>query len=55
MDDRGTLDLNRQDENFWVTVFGFPPSYASYILKQFSQYGEIMDHKIGNGNWMHIL
>jgi nuclear pore complex protein Nup53 len=47
-----SLDM---DSPTWVTVFGFSPSKASYILKQFSHYGEILDHKIGNGNWMHIL
>ena len=25
------------DVNTWVTIFGFPPSAASYILSQFSQ------------------
>ncbi|PIK61049.1 putative nucleoporin NUP53 [Apostichopus japonicus] len=28
----------------WVTIFGFPPSAASYILQQFSQYGNIQKH-----------
>ena len=30
-------DAGYQDGNTWVTVFGFPPSAASYILSQFSQ------------------
>lgn len=38
----------------WITVFGFPPSKASFIINQFSQYGKILDHKMGEGNWMHI-
>jgi len=39
----------------WVTVFGFPPSAASYILKQFSQCGTVLQHHVPvNGNWMHI-
>jgi nuclear pore complex protein Nup53 len=39
----------------WVTVFGFPSSKASFVLKQFSNYGQILDHRVGSGNWMHIL
>jgi len=39
----------------WVTVFGFPPSAASYILKQFSQCGTVLQHHVPvSGNWMHI-
>ncbi|XP_013408984.1 nucleoporin NUP53 [Lingula anatina] len=39
----------------WITVFGFPPNTASFILQQFSQYGNITRHVIANeGNWMHI-
>ncbi|XP_071853520.1 nucleoporin NUP35-like isoform X2 [Apostichopus japonicus] len=39
----------------WVTIFGFPPSAASYILQQFSQYGNIQKHVVAsNGNWMHL-
>jgi len=38
-----------------VTIFGFPPAAASYILQQFSQYGPIIKHEIhNNGNWMHL-
>ena len=39
----------------WVTIFGFPPSAASYILQQFSQCGTVLQHHIpANGNWMNI-
>ncbi|XP_069133449.1 nucleoporin NUP35-like isoform X1 [Argopecten irradians] len=39
----------------WVTVFGFPPAAASYILQQFSQYGNIVKHVVASeGNWMHL-
>ncbi|XP_033899342.3 nucleoporin NUP35-like isoform X1 [Acipenser ruthenus] len=39
----------------WVTVFGFPPASASYILLQFAQYGNILKHVMSNnGNWMHM-
>lgn len=29
----------------WVTVFGFPPSAASYILTQAGMWGHILEHK----------
>lgn len=39
----------------WITVFGFPPAAASFILQQFSQYGNIVKHVIASeGNWMHL-
>ncbi|KAJ8416919.1 hypothetical protein AAFF_G00327970 [Aldrovandia affinis] len=42
-------------DDTWVTVFGFPPASASYILLQFAQYGNILRHVMSNtGNWMHI-
>ncbi|XP_061091475.1 nucleoporin NUP35-like [Conger conger] len=42
-------------DDTWVTVFGFPPASASYILLQFAQYGNVLKHVMSNtGNWMHI-
>uniref|UniRef100_A0A4W5LMD7 Nucleoporin NUP35 n=1 Tax=Hucho hucho TaxID=62062 RepID=A0A4W5LMD7_9TELE len=42
-------------DDTWITVFGFPPASASYILLQFAQYGNVMKHVMSNtGNWMHI-
>jgi len=44
-----------EGDEFWVTIFGFPPAAVSYILQQFSQFGNIMKHIIApNGNWMHL-
>lgn len=41
--------------NTWVTIFGFPPHAASYILSQFSQCGTVLQHHIPpNGNWMNV-
>ena len=38
-----------------MTVFGFPPSAASFILSQFSSYGTILQHSMPpNANWMHL-
>lgn len=38
----------------WVTVFGFPPAASSFILQQFSQYGNIVKSVTSKGNWIHI-
>jgi len=38
----------------WVTVFGFPPAASSFILQQFSQYGNIVKSVTSKGNWIHL-
>lgn len=38
----------------WVTVFGFPPPASSFILQQFSQYGNIIKSVTSKGNWLHL-
>lgn len=39
----------------WVTVFGFPPSAASYVLSQFCGCGTVLQHSMPpNANWMHV-
>ncbi|XP_062862270.1 nucleoporin NUP35 isoform X2 [Trichomycterus rosablanca] len=49
------LSSEDQLDETWITVFGFPPASASYILLQFAQYGNILKHVMSNsGNWMHI-
>ncbi|XP_046668686.1 nucleoporin NUP35 isoform X2 [Homalodisca vitripennis] len=51
-----TQNAQNTDENEkWVTVFGFPLSAASSILGQFSQVGHILEHRFpGQGNWVNI-
>lgn len=50
------VTFNEEVDHCWITVFGFPPSASSYILDQFSQYGNIIQHKVfPNSNWIHIL
>ncbi|KAJ0070614.1 hypothetical protein NL108_016905, partial [Boleophthalmus pectinirostris] len=50
-----TLSSEDQLDQTWVTVFGFPPASASYILLQFAQYGNILRHSMATpGNWMHL-
>lgn len=49
------LSSEDQLDQTWVTVFGFPPASASFILLQFAQYGNILRHKMASpGNWMHL-
>ncbi|XP_068602492.1 nucleoporin NUP35 [Brachionichthys hirsutus] len=50
-----SLSSDDQLDQTWVTVFGFPPASASYILLQFAQYGNILKHTMTSpGNWMHL-
>ncbi|XP_067641780.1 nucleoporin Nup35 [Eurosta solidaginis] len=41
---------------FWITVYGFPPSAISTILQHFAQCGTIVDKVFPpqNGNWVHL-
>ncbi|KAM6946030.1 LOW QUALITY PROTEIN: nucleoporin NUP35 [Aplochiton taeniatus] len=49
------LSSEDQLDDTWVTVFGFPPASASFILLQFAQYGNILKNAMSNtGNWMHL-
>lgn len=46
---------NLEENERWVTVFGFPPAAASVIVGQFSQVGHIVEHRFpGQGNWVNI-
>lgn len=40
----------------WITVFGFPNAAESFILRQFRQYGIILqyDSQPNQSNWIHI-
>ncbi|CAF0718649.1 unnamed protein product [Brachionus calyciflorus] len=41
-------------DDTWITVFGFPQSATSYVLQEFSNYGQILRHTSTQGNWLHI-
>lgn len=41
-------------DDTWITVFGFPQSATSYVLQEFSIYGQILRHTSTQGNWLHI-
>jgi nuclear pore complex protein Nup53 len=39
----------------WVTVFGFPPAAASFIISQISSCGTVLQNILPpNANWMHV-
>lgn len=42
------------NENFWITIFGFPQNASSQILAHFSQCGSILEKFYSSGNWMHL-
>lgn len=47
----------QEDDDVWVTVYGFQPSQQHLIMKEFSKCGDIL--KFGDGhedgtNWVHI-
>ncbi|CAD0198056.1 unnamed protein product [Chrysodeixis includens] len=45
---------HEQDE-YWVTVFGFPPNAANTVLARFSNCGAILDKQYPTqGNWAHV-
>ncbi|GAB0099747.1 Nucleoporin NUP53 [Sergentomyia squamirostris] len=52
---RSVLSPGRQCD-FWITVFGFPPTALSMILTHFSQCGTIVDKVFPpqSGNWVHL-
>ncbi|CAG9784815.1 unnamed protein product [Diatraea saccharalis] len=45
----------QEQEEYWVTVFGFPPNAANTVLARFSNCGAMID-KIypTQGNWAHL-
>lgn len=46
--------LNGYNNNFWITIFGFPQSAVSAILSHFSQCGSILEKVSSSGNWIHL-
>ncbi len=50
-----TIQHDSELDATWITVFGFPAAATSFILQQFSQYGNILKHSVASeGNWLHI-
>ncbi|KAL0840047.1 hypothetical protein ABMA28_015371 [Loxostege sticticalis] len=45
----------QEQDEYWVTIFGFPPNAANTILARFSNCGAILDKQYPTqGNWAHI-
>lgn len=42
------------NNNFWITVFGFPQTAVGAILSHFSQCGSILEKVCSSGNWIHL-
>ncbi|XP_047985772.1 nucleoporin Nup35-like [Leguminivora glycinivorella] len=48
-------DGSQEQEEYWVTVFGFPPNAANTVLARFSNCGAILDKQYPTqGNWAHV-
>jgi len=46
--------INQSLDDTWVTVFGFTPQDFAFIFKEFQNYGIILRHISGYGNWMNL-
>lgn len=52
-----TFSTLQEDNDVWVTVFGFQPSQLPIILRDFAKCGDIVQYGNGredNANWVHI-
>jgi nuclear pore complex protein Nup53 len=50
-----TIKMDDRLDETWITLFGFPQSATSYVLQEFSVYGQIVKHvPSSQGNWLHI-
>jgi len=50
-----SIKMDDKLDDTWVTIFGFPQSATSYVLQEFSIYGQIIRHVPNNqGNWLHV-
>jgi len=41
-----SIQLGEKLDETWITVFGFPSSATSYVLQEFSIYGQIIKHVV---------
>ncbi|KAM3961582.1 nucleoporin 35 [Aphomia sociella] len=48
-------DSCQEQDEYWVTIFGFPPNAANTVLARFSNCGAMLDKQYPTqGNWAHI-
>jgi nuclear pore complex protein Nup53 len=41
-----SIKIDEKLDDCWITIFGFPPSATSYVLQEFSVYGQILKHLV---------
>lgn len=41
-----SIKMDEKLDDCWITIFGFPPSATSYVLQEFSVYGQIVKHLV---------
>jgi nuclear pore complex protein Nup53 len=46
--------FSNNNNNFWITIFGFPQNAITAILSHFSQCGSILEKVCSSGNWIHL-
>ncbi|XP_047327378.1 nuclear pore complex protein NUP35-like isoform X2 [Impatiens glandulifera] len=54
---RNSLPIGGNNEEEWVTVYGFLPGDTNLVLREFEKCGVILKHVLGprSSNWMNIL
>ncbi len=50
-----SIKLDEKLDECWITIFGFPPSATSYVLQEFSVYGQIVKHVVSVGFVIYLL
>ena len=38
----------------WITIFGFDPAVTTYVKSYFENFGDIVEHKVGESNTIHV-
>ena len=41
-----SIKMDDKLDDTWITLFGFPQSATSYVLQEFSIYGQIIRHVV---------
>ncbi|KAK4533338.1 hypothetical protein CCYA_CCYA16G4220 [Cyanidiococcus yangmingshanensis] len=53
-DSSRTSPLQEGELSRWVTVFGFAPGQQSQVLRELRSFGQVLEHRLRKGNWMHV-
>eukprot|EP01029_Cantina_marsupialis_P027937 TRINITY_DN774201_c0_g1_i1.p1 TRINITY_DN774201_c0_g1~~TRINITY_DN774201_c0_g1_i1.p1 ORF type:complete len:243 (+),score=44.48 TRINITY_DN774201_c0_g1_i1:98-826(+) len=54
MHQKDPMDEEVIDTDSWITIFGFPEVAISAVLRRMQKFGQIVEHRIGSGNWLHL-